>query len=490
LQNNKNEIEMSLAKKTVNGVLWNSFELFGGKAVQVVITIFLARILVPKDFGVIGLLAIFTELSKIILDSGFSQALIRKKDATQLDFSSVFYFNVSLGFVVYCILFFLAPLISSFYNFPELTNISRVVFLTIMMNSFSIVQNAKIVKDVNFKVLANRTIIANLIAGLVAIGLAYAGYGVWALVWQMVIASFLRAAFIWTFSKWMPSLMFSIASIKEFFAFSSNLLMSGLFDVIASNIQTLLIGKFYSRAELGFYSQAKQLSNLPSQTLTSVIRNVTYPTLAKMQDSKEQIKQAYKKIIRISIIGVFPLMIALMAAGDNLIPFVLGEKWMPSSLYFMVLCAAGAIFPLYSINQNIFLVTGNSKLFLRVSIAKRCTALAFIVITVSFGVLAIVIGYLLATIVNTLITMYYSGKEINYSLGEQFRDIGGIMVISFFMAASMFGINWLLTIDNHGLLLLAQAVVGTITFIILAMAFKLQVVNDLKSILSQRLMKK
>lgn len=474
---------MSLRLKTIEGVLWNAFEMFGGKIVQIIITIILARLLAPEDFGVIGLLVIFTELSKVILDSGFSQALIRKKDADQVDFTSVFYFNIVVGIIVYVLLYMLSPLISDFYNYPELTAISRVVFLSVFINSFGIVQNAKIIREVNFKVLAKRTIIANVIAGLLAVYLAYIGFGVWALVIQMVLASFLHVALLWSFSKWLPSFSFSVKPIKTLFAFSSNLLVSGLLDVIASNIQTLLIGKIYTKADLGFYTQAKQLSGIPSSTITSIVRNVTYPTLSAIQENKEQLKQAYRKVIKISIIAVTPLMLGLMSVGDSLIPLILGDKWMPSVDYFMLLCITGAIFPLYSINQNIFLVRGNSKLYLKISVVKRVITLLAIIITIKFSVFTLVVGQVLATILNTIITMIYSGREINYKFIEQVKDIGAIILISIIMAISVFVFGRKVNIESSLWMLIIQCALGLVVFFTTAFVFKLDVLNDLKEII-------
>lgn len=474
---------MSLRVKTIKGVLWNAFEMLGGKTVQIVITIILARILAPEDFGIIGLLVIFSELSKVILDSGFSQALIRKNDVNQSDFSSVFYFNIVVGTILYVALYLSAPYISNFYDYPELTNVSRVVFLSIFINSFGIVQNAKIVKEVNFKILANRAIIANLIAGAVAVYLAYIGFGVWALVWQMVLASLLGVILLWIYSKWLPSLKFSFETVRSLFAFSGNLLLSGVFDVIVANIQGLLIGKFYTKADLGFYSQAKQLSSIPSQTLTAVIRNVTYPTLSVIQDNVKQLKDAYRKVIRIAIFVVTPLMLGLLAVGNNLIPFILGDNWKPAIDFFMLLCVTGAIFPLNSVNLSIILVRGKGKTYLKLSILKRIITIIAILLTIKYSVLALVIGQVLATIINTIITMIYSGKEINYRFSEQIKDIGGIILISLIMAGSVFLFGHKVHIESYLWMLLSQAILGLVIFITITFLFKLDVLEDLKGIL-------
>lgn len=474
---------MSLKYKTIKGILWNSFEMFGGKLIQIAITIILARILSPEDFGVLGLLVIFTELSKVVLDSGFAQALIRKKDVNQVDFTSVFYFNIVVGIAVYILLYLLTPFISGFYNYPELTDIARVVFVSILINSFGIVQNAKIVREVNFKALAKRTIIANLISGIIAILLAHRGFGVWSLVIQMILASFFRVVLLWRFSNWLPSFSFSFKPIKELFVFSGNLLLSGIFDVIVSNIQTLLIGKFYSKAALGFYTQGKQLSSLPAQTLTSIVRNVTYPTLSVIQDNVDELRGAYRKIIKMAVFVIMPLMLGLLAVGNNLIPFVLGDKWIPSVSYFMLLCITGAFFPLYSIGQNLFLVRGNSKLYLKVSILKRIIALIAILITIRYSVLILVIGQVITSFINTIIMMIFSGREINYSLKEQIKDISAIILIAIIMATTVFVFGAKVNIASALWMLIVQTVLGFIVFTSGVFIFKLDVLTDLKSVI-------
>lgn len=458
---------MSIREKTVKGVIWNGIELFGGRFIQVGITIVLARILMPEDFGIIGLLIIFTEISKVVLDSGFSQALIRKQDVSQLDFSSVFYFNVIIGMVLYAILYIISPYISEFYNFEKLTPIARTVFLTVILNSFGIVPNAIIVHQVDFKKLANRTIIANLISGLVAIYLATIGYGVWALVIQMVLASFLRVGLLWISTKWSPLRVIDFGPVRSFFPFSRNLLLSGLFDVLATNIQTLLIGKFYTKPELGYYTQARLIAGIPSQTLTQIIRNVSYPTLSTLQNDMDRLKEAYRKVIQTVFFIVFPLMLGLMMAGDSLIPLVLGEKWIPAVPFFKVLCGVGAIYPLYSIGQNIFLVKGDGKLHLKVSFTKRVISLIMIVLTIKISVMALVIGHLVATIINTLITMYFSGKSIKYNFKEQIGDLYQIIILGLLCSLIIFLTGLMFISYERGVQIFAQIISGMISFVIL-----------------------
>ena len=473
---------MSLRNKTISGVLWNAIELFTGKFIQIFITIALARILVPSDFGTIALLVIFTELSKVLLDSGFSQALIRKNNTTEKDYNAIFYFNIVAGIILYVILFVISPYISDFYNFPELTNIARIVFLTIIINSFGIVQNAIVIRDVNFKILAKRTILANLLAGLIAIYLANNGFGVWSLVVQIVLAALLRVVLLWISSAWKPSFTFSVDPIKELLPFSVNLLFSGIIDVLASNIQMLLIGKYYTASDLGFYSQAKVLSAMPSQILTSIVKNVTYPVLSAIKDDNSQLKQAYRKIITIAMFVIVPVMFTLVAIGNSLIPFVLGEKWIPSVEYFMLLSFVGAIYPLYSINQNIFLAKGNSKLLLKVSVMQKSIAISGILITIQISVLALVIGYVITTIINTLIIMYYAGKEINYTFKEQLEDISSIMLISSFMLVCVYALGIKLNLESTLFVMMLQVLMALVVYISFSFIFRLSVLAEFKDI--------
>lgn len=474
---------MSLKNKTLIGIMWNALELLSGKFIQIVITIILARILTPEDFGIIALLVIFTELSKVLLDSGFSQALIRRDNNSDIDYNSVFYFNIFIGIIIYIILFVSAPFISDFYEYPALTDISRIIFLTIIINSFSVVQNAIVIKDMNFKILAKRTIISNFVAGLIAVYLAYEDFGVWALVNQMIIISILRVILLWSSSPWKPSLSFSTSPIKELFPFSKNILFSGFIDVLASNIQVLLIGKFYSQAEIGFYSQAKLLSTIPSQTLTSIVKNVTFPSMSKIKDEKEKLKTVFRKIISLSVYIVFPFMLVLIAIAEVLIPLLLGNKWIPAIDYFMLLCIIGAIYPLYTINQNIFLASGNSKLLLNVSIAKRVITILSILITIKFGVLTLVIGQVISTVINTLITMYYSGKEIDYTLKEQFEDLQKIFYISIIMFTIIYYLDKIIFINDPYIYILIKILIAFFTYILFSFIFRIPAILEIKDIL-------
>ncbi|WP_237673931.1 lipopolysaccharide biosynthesis protein [Vreelandella profundi] len=466
---------MSVRQKAIIGFSWNLLETLGGKFVQVLVLVILARLLEPQDFGLIALLVIFTELAKVILNSGFAQALVREKHVSRIDLSSVFYINLLVGLLLYCVLYFMSPFISNFYEKPELTGYSRLVFLVILINSFMVVQSAILTREMRFKSLSLSTLLSSLLAGIIAIYLAYNGWGVRALITQLVLSAFFRLILLCVVTRWLPSPRISIASIKRLFKFSKNILASGILDAITSNLQSLLIGKFYTVSDLGLYSQSRQLSTMPSQMLTSTFANVSYSALTKLENY-DSIKRSYRKILLLSFSFVFPLMMWLSAIGDQLLPLVLGEQWKEAGTYFQIFCIAGAFFPLYIITTNIFLVLGDSGKYLRVNIIKRIVVLVVTLIAINFGVLAMVFGYLGAMIFNSLLSMIISGKELKYSLFEQVKDIYGVAGVALIM---IFCMRLVAGTGGH---FLTQAFIGVLVFIILSFLFRLKVVDELGSI--------
>ena len=474
---------MDLKLKALIAVFWNAFEMIGGKAVQILILIILARLLNPEEFGIIGLLFIFTEISKAILDSGFTQTLIREKEVTEIDFSTVFYTNLAIAGLLYFILYISAPYISDFYDFPNLTYYSRLLFLTVLINAFSIVQNAILIRNIDFKSLSIRTVLANVLSGLIAIYMAYTGWGVLALIWQQIFTALFRLMFLWVLTRWLPGLHFSFETLRRLFRFSHNLMLAGILDAVVSNIQGLLIGKFYNVSQLGLYSQSKQLSTIPSQTLTSIITNVSYPTFTKL-NSISELKYAYKKVIKLTLFFIFPLMIGLSVIGQDLISLLLGEKWIKSVLYFQIFCIAGSIYPLQIINQNLFLALGDSKSFLRVSLIKKVVIIALILLTVQFGVLAIVYAYLFASIINMIIVMHLSGQKIKYNIITQLSDLKEIFFVSLLMVLSIEVVSLFISFDKLIFVVCFKVFIGLISFFGLSYFFKLNEVFELRNIIN------
>lgn len=480
---------MSLKQKTISGLTWSFIDNFSKLGLTFVIGIILARLLSPREFGLIGMITIFMALSQSLVDSGFTQALIRKKYCTQADYSTVFYFNLLVGVVLYLILFFTAGAISRFFDEPQLYLIIRVVGLSIIVNAFTIVQRARLTKEINFKLQTKISVIATVGSGGIGIYMAFAGYGVWSLVFKMLSGYFFTSLLLWIWNKWKPSFIFNINSFKEMFSFGSKLLLSGLIDTIYRNIYLLVIGKFFSAAQLGYYTRADQFANLPSQNITGVIQRVSYPVLSSIQDDKIRLKAAYQKLIKSTMFISFVLMINLAAIAKPLVLILIGQKWEPSIIYLQLLCFVGMLYPLHAINLNMLNVQGRSDLFLRLEIIKKILAIPIIFIGILLGIKEMILCMLLVSILSYFLNSYYSGKHINYSNTQQIRDILPSFIFALLVGSIVFAIGFYLHVPNY-LSLLIQLLSGSLLVIVLAEVFKMRDYLFIKEIILEKMTKK
>ena len=335
----------SLKSKTVKGVVWSSIERFSTQGVQFLIMIIMARLLTPKDYGLIGMLAIFLAVAQSLIDSGFSQALIRKQDRTDVDNSTVFYFNIVVSSALYLILFIAAPFVADFYNQPELTSVMRVVCLGVILNSLTVVQRALLTVRIDFKTQAKASLSAAVISGCIGIVLAYCGFGVWSLVVQQLLNLSVNTLLLWIFSQWRPIAVFSWQSFHELFAFGSKMLASGLLDTLYRNIYPIVIGKLFSASSLGHYTRAHQFSEFPSSNVTGIIQRVTYPILCGIQNETERLETVYRKFLKLSAFIIFPLMIGMSAVARPFIDIVLGTQWGFCGQLLQIICFAMMWYP-------------------------------------------------------------------------------------------------------------------------------------------------
>ncbi len=478
----------SLTTKTVSGIFWNGVQKFSTLGIQLLITIIIARILSPEDYGLIGMLSIFTALGIVILDSGFGQALIRKQDATDTDYSTIFFLQIIIGFVIYIILFSLSPFIAEFYNTPRLENIAKIIFLVFPLNSLGLIHSTLLKKQLKFKSYAKITILSSLMSGIIGIILAYNGMGVWTLVIQMLSQTLLLNVFVWFVIKWRPKFKFDFLSIKEIAPFSLSLLGIGVIKIIARNIYTLLIGKFYPLNEVGFYNQAKRFEEIPTQSITGIIQNVSYPVLSTKQTDDIRLRLGYRKIITQTMFIITPLMLILLAVADNLFYVLLTEKWMPAVPYFRLLCIFGLLYPLHSINENILKVKGKGKKLVILEVIKNIFLFVSILITLKMSVSALLIGSILTSLISVLINMHYCGKEIEYSTLDQLKDISPIALVSILASSSAWIVSYVKM--NVYLLVLIQLIAGTLVFITLSSLFKLESYTIMKNIVTSKFRKK
>lgn len=471
----------SLKKKTVKGIGWSAVEKFSGQGIQFLVTIVIARILTPKDFGLVGMMAVFIAVAQALVDSGFSQALIRTQNRTQADNCTVFYFNIVISTFLYGVLYLIAPWVADFYHQPQLVQLMRVLCLVVVINSFGAIQRALYTATLNFKTQAKASLIASVLSGICGIIMAYGGFGVWALVGQQLLNALFCVCLFWWFSKWRPQLIYSWKSFRRLFAFGSNLLLSSLINTIYGNIYQIVIGKIFSAASLGYVSQAKHICQLPSAHVTGILDRVIYPVLSSMQDDDEKLSSAYRRLLRTSAFIVFPLMCGLAAVSYPLIKIVLGEKWLFSATLMIPISFALMWNPVHAINLDLLKVKGRSDLFLRLEIIKKCIGIVVLVVSIPFGLLFMFWMRILSSLIALFINTYYTGKFIHVNFLTQMRDL----LPSFATSMSMFGISFLTTklFTQVWLQLIVAIIVGGAFYLGMAYILKFKELSYLKSII-------
>jgi len=433
----------SLKDKTVRGVGWSFIDNIASSGITFLIGLILARLLTPEEYGVMAMIAVFIAVSNSIIDSGFSNALIRKVYIKRVDYNTVFYFNIVVSFFLYISLFFASPAISVFLKEPILESIMRIIGLILIINALSIIPRTVFVRNINFKTQTKVSLISSIGSGFVGIGMALAGMGVWSLVGQQLSRQLLNTSFLWVFCKWHPNLEFSLKSFNELFGFGSKLLVSGLINTIYQNIYYIIIGRFYASSLLGQYTRAEQFNTIFSTNLTTVVQRVSYPVLSSIQEESERLREAYRKVIKITMIITFACMLGLAAIAKPLIVILIGERWLPAVYFLQIICFSGMLYPLHAINLNILQVKGRSDLFLRLEIIKKIIAIGPIVIGVLYGIEYMLWGSVLTSFIAYFLNSYYSANLINYTTKEQIIDVFPAFGVSFITAIVMWGISLL-----------------------------------------------
>lgn len=420
----------SVRRETLTSVKWTSIERFGVESIRFVLGIIMARLLTPDDYGILGMITVFISISRTFVDSGFGNALIRKLDRTNVDFSTVFHFNVIIGLVCYIILFFTAPWIANVFNMAILCDVLRVQAITLIFNSLIVVHTAKLIIKLDYKTLAKRTITANLIAGVVGVFCAYYGMGVWALVVQAVLSKFISVLFIWASVRWMPQFIFSINSFKGLFSYGSKLMLSGLIDRIYSSINTLVIGKFFSAKDLGYYRRGTQFARMPFDNINGILGRIVFPILVKLQNNDKELISAYRKYICIMSMLIFFSCTLLASIGKPLILILLTDKWAESIIYLQIYAFACMFSHINTINLKLLQVKGRSDLFLNLDILKKIISVIILFSAIPFGVIGICVSKIIYTQIAIIINTYFTGKLFNLGYFEQMKDFMGFFFLS------------------------------------------------------------
>ena len=443
-------------------------------------SIVLARLLSPDEYGLIGILTIFISVFNAIVDSGFTNALIRKNNASDTDYSTVFYVNMVVSVFMAAALFLCARPIASFFGREELVALTQAMSCIVIINALSIVQKARTTKAIDFKIQTKITLISAIISGVIGIVMAYMGYGVWALVGQQISCQLLTTALFWIYNKWLPSLVFSWESFRERWSFGWKLLVSGLIDTLWKEIYQVVIGKCYAPETLGLYTRAKQFSDLCSTNLTSIIQRVSYPVLSSIQDDKVRLREAYKKVIKTTMLPTFVLMFGMAAVAKPMIMVLIGEKWLGCVGFLQIICIYGALYPLHAINLNMLQVQGRSDLFLKLEIIKKIINIGPLLLGIFVDIYLMVGSSIITSCISYYLNAYYSGPFLNYSIKEQVKDILPSLGVAVGMAIPV----WAMTLVpiNAFILLPLQIVVGAVIVIAICETKKLPEYIEIKGI--------
>lgn len=478
----------NLKSSAVNGAIWTGIEKFSRQAVQFVIGIILARVLSPDDFGVIGMLAIFIAIAQTFTDSGLSSALIQKKDRTEVDCSTMFFFSIGAGVLFYLLLYATAPLIADFYNMPILTDVTRVVALSIILSGLTAVQNARLTIDLRFRTLSLISIISMVVTGATGLALAYSGWGVWALVFQALAGQIVTSVCTWYCSRWMPKLEFSMTSFKQLWGFGSKLLVSGLINTIYGNLYTLVIGKKFSSAEVGFYNRGNHFALLPAQTVQDMAIKVNFPILAKMQDDDERLLGAYKKLLTVPLYILYPVLVCMAVTAEPLVIVLIGEKWLPCVPIMQVLCIGYMFTPLTHINLNLLYVKGRTDLVLKLEFIKKPIAFLILFASIPFGIIVMVIGKAIYEFIAFSFNCYYTGKILNYGEWKQLK----LLLPTFINCAIMAAVIYLsmLPFTLPIVKLCVGVSVGLISYWLFSIATKDAAYGEVREIVKRKLLRK
>lgn len=456
--------EQSLKDKTVKGVAWSGIDNVVQMGVTFVVSIVLARLLSPDDYGLLGLIAVFTAVCQALINGGFTTALIRKKDATDDDYNTVFISNLGMSLLLYAIIYLCSPAIANFFERQELVALTRVSSLGMIIGAFALVQQTRLTKRIDFKTQTKITIIASVTSGIIGIVMALLDFGVWALVAQQLSATSLRTILLWFYNKWIPQLRFSSASFHELFGFGWKMMVSGLLDTIWKELYQVIVGKFYSPATLGQYTRAKQFSQLFSSNLTTVVQRVTYPVLSNIQDDKERMVSAYRRIIKTTMFITAVSMFFLGAISEPLLYCLIGSKWHEAATYLPLICISGSLYPLHAINLNMLQVQGRSDLFLGLEIIKKILGLLPLAVCIFYGVLPMLYVNLIIAFISYILNSYFPGKLLGYTSWVQLRDIAPSYGLAALIAVSVYFLKYLPI--TYWIILPLQVVLGASIFFI------------------------
>lgn len=472
----------NLKSNVMANLMWRFAERGGAQLVSFVVSIVLARILVPEDYGAVALITVFTNILQVFVDSGLGTALVQKKDADDLDFSSVFYFNFAVCLILYAGMFIAAPYIADFYKNATLTPVIRVISLTLVISGVKNIQQAYVSRNLLFKRFFYATLGGTIFSAFLGIAMAYNGLGVWALVAQQLSNATIDTIILWLTVKWRPKKAFSWARLRALLGFAWKMLASSLLDTVYNNLRSLIIGRAYSSADLAYYNQGQKFPLVIVTNINTSIDSVLLPVMANEQDDRERVKAMTRKAIQTSSFIMWPAMVGLAVCARPLVSLILTDKWLPCVPFLQIFCVTYAFYPVHTANLNAIKALGRSDMFLKLEIAKKLVGLLSIFITMPFGVLAMAIGLLVTTPVSAFINAFPNRVLLHYSFKDQIKDLAPYIVLSGFMGLCIYPIQYLPI--SAAVILLFQIVAGTAVYMVGAKVLRFNVMTDLGKLLT------
>lgn len=479
--------EQSLKDKTVKGVFWSAADTFLGNGVTFFVGIVLARLLSPDEYGLIGLVLIFTVVLTSVVDAGFTQALVRKKDTTDDDYNTMFITNMVSSLLMFALLFVCAPYIAAFFSRPELTSIARVMGLILIFQALSITQTTILIKRIDFKTRTKASVVSSIISGAVGISMAYMGYGVWALVGQKLAVTLIYTLCMWALIRWWPKFTFSMQSFHYMWGFGWKLMVSRILNTTWDQLYQVVVGKFYSPATLGQYSKSQEFASIFSSHFSSIIQRVTYPALAEVQNETERMVAAYRRVIKETMFVTSIMMMGLAAVAEPFIYCLIGPQWDMAASFLPFLCISWSFYPLHAINLNMLQVQGRSDIFLYLEIVKKIIGLGPLFLGIFVGIYWMIFSSIITGFISFLLNSYYTGKRLNYTSWMQLRDIAPSFKLALVIAVAIFFLKYLSI--SYWIILPLQIIIGAGLFFLICERVKMQEYIELKIIAEKAIVK-
>lgn len=479
--------EQSLKDKTVKGVGWSAADAIIGHGVTFIVGLVLARLLSPEEYGLIGIVTIFTTIMLGIVDCGFSNALIRKQKVSEADYCTLFIVNMTISLLMYGFLFVGAPLIALFFERPQLVSLCRVMGLLLIFQALSIVQYTILSRNIDFKTKTKASFISGVVSGVIGIGMAFMGFGVWALVAQQLSKHLLYSVCLWILNKWWPKIKFSIESFKYMWGFGWKLLLSGIIDRVWAQLYQTVVGKCYSPATLGQYSRSKEYASIFSSNLTSIVQRVSYPVLSQVQDDKERLVAAYRRVIKTTMFVTAVCMISLGAVSEPLIYCLIGPQWDQAASFLPFICISLSLYPLHAINLNMLQVQNRTGIFLTLEIIKKLIAIGPICLGIFVNIYWMLIGSVIVGFIAFFLNSYYTGRSLGYSSWMQLKDVAPSYKVAFVIALTVYFLKYLPF--SYWVILPLQIIIGLIVFFTICETVKMTEYIEVKEIVNGYLKK-